>query len=184
MKTDTCVKKFNRLVPIITARIRMMREGKSFSLFTLAERGIPRPRPGWGLGGGYPIPGLGGEVPHPRSGWGYPILLMGGTPSQVHMGYTPSQVWMGYPIQGLDREVPHPRSGGGTLGHPPPSVKDWMGYPHARLDGVPPNPRVDGVPPLLPPPTHISKAGTCYAAGDVPLAFTLEDFLVTCHMPL
>ena len=53
-------------------------------------------------------------VPLPRSGWGVPILGLGGqgTPSQVRMGGTPSQ------------------------------VQDWMQYPppHPGLDGVPPPP--------------------------------------------
>ena len=86
-------------------------------------------------GGGYPIPDVdggypfpGGGVPHSRSGWGYPILLMGGTLSEVWTG--------GYPIPGLDggrgtpsqvqMGVPYPRSGWGVPQVPPPG-QDLMG---------------------------------------------------------
>ena len=138
---------------LITAHIRRMREGNTFSLSTLV--------------GAYPVPGPdgegGGEICHPRSG-------QGGTPSQVQMGRypIPGLDWGGYPIQGLDggyptllMGVPHPRSGwgvphprsgqggtpsqvwmggiqdqgGGTWGVPP--VQDWKGYsPSIQLDGV------------------------------------------------
>ena len=160
----------------ITARIRKMREGNIFSLFTLGgggnsisalDRGYPIPGlgeqgglypiPGLDRGGtlsqvwmgrGYPIPGLDGEgVPHCTSGWGVPHPRSG-------QGGTPSQVWMG---------VPHPRSGRGL-----PHFADWgtQGTPLSR-------PGTEGTrgTPL------VSKASTCYATGGVPLAFTQEDFL-------
>ena len=67
----------------------------------------------------------------------------------------------------------HPRLDGvpphAELDGIPPPIQDWMGYPSPRLEGVPP-----------PTPTRrqISKESTCYAPGDMPLAFTQEDFLV------
>ena len=69
-----------------------MREGNIFSLFTL-------------VGGGYPIPGLGGGR---------------GTQSQVWVGGTPSQVWVGgYPISGLGGGYPiTDLDGGGYPGYP------------------------------------------------------------------
>ena len=89
-----------------------MGEGNIFSLFTLAERGVPHSRSGCG---GYPIPGLGWGwgVSHSRSGvGGYPIPGLGwgrGYPGQIWMeGGTSSQVWMvgggmqGTPWPGLD----------------------------------------------------------------------------------
>ena len=66
-----------------------MREGTVFTgvcLFTFW--GVPHPRSRWG------------EVPHPRSG-------QVGTPSQVQVGGTPSQVG-----------VPYTRSGQGGVPHP------------------------------------------------------------------
>ena len=132
---------------LVTARIRKMREGNSFSLFTLVGRGVPRPRSGWGVPHprsrrGLLHPRSRWAVPHPRSGQGkYPILLTGGYPIPGPDGGTPSQIWMGV--------VPHPRSGwwypilltrgypiqdqeGDTLGHP--SWNAGWGTPYLRLD--------------------------------------------------
>ena len=100
---------------IITARIRRMREGNIFSLFTLVGRGVPCPRSGWGGG-------------NPRSEWG-------GTQSQVWMG------WGQYPIPGPDGgypilltgEYPHPRSGQVYC------IQDWMGYPLPHPHPPPPS---------------------------------------------
>ena len=80
-------------------------------------------------------------------------LWGGGYPvPSIGRGGTPSQVWLG---EGL----PHLRSGGGT----PSQVQG--GYPISGPGG--------GVPPP-------GIASTCYgyAAGNIPLAFTQEDFLV------
>ena len=88
---------------IITSRIRRIGEGNTFSLSTLAGRGVPRPRSRWGgvphLKSGYrgnPISGLGKGVPHPRSRWGVPHLKSG---------------YRGYLVPGLGGGVPHLRSG-------------------------------------------------------------------------
>ena len=179
---------------IITARIQRMREGNSFSLFTLAGRGyttpglgrgggnpsqvwmggggVPYSRFGWGVlhpkSGGYPIPGLGGECTIPGLGGGYPIPGPDGgrgTPSQVWMGGTPSQVWTG-----------------GTPGYP--CHHDWMGYsPTMTGWGTPTmtgwgTPHHDWMGYPLPPIRQSSIASTCYVAGGMPLAFLQEDFLV------
>ena len=89
------------------------------------------------VGGGYLVPGLGGEggVPHLRSGW----------------GGTPAQVWVvGYPIPGLDGGgvpgVPFwpsldcggiqgtpTKTGWGTWGTPPTTRTGWD-TPHPGLD--------------------------------------------------
>ena len=78
-----------RCVRFVTARIRRMREGNIFSLFTLVG---------------------GGGVPHPRSGWGLPHPAEGGTPSKIMTGgyprVPPVQDWMGYPNPGLDGVPP------------------------------------------------------------------------------
>ena len=161
-----------RKVSIFTARIRIrrMREGNIFSLFTLA-----------GGGEGYPISGLdGGGVPHYSSRWGdtpsqvqtggYPILLTGGVPHPRSQWVPPSAEW-GTPLS-------QPWIGGtpisrmGYLPYPwvPPVRR--MGYPPDLRWGVPPSKTGWGTP--LP----VSKTSTCYAAGGVPLAFTQEDFLV------
>ena len=129
-----------------------------------------------------------GGYPPTRSGWDIP-------PDQVWMGYPPptrsgwwgvlgvppDQVWMGYPPTrsrwwGVPQVSPLTRSGWGT---PRPGL-DGGGYPR-----YPPRPGLDGVPPdqvwmvgATPPPRQSSIASTCYAAGDVYLAFTQEDFLV------
>ena len=87
---------FKNQLRIITARIRRMREGNSFSLSTLAGGTPSQVWMGGGgtpsqvqMGGypipgpdrrGYPIPGLDGRrYPIPGLDGGYPILLMGGT---------------------------------------------------------------------------------------------------------
>ena len=111
--------------------------------------------------------GGGGGVPHPRSG-------QGGTPSQVCMGGgTSSKIRMG---------CTHPADWGEGI---PSKIRMEGGYP-----GVTPPPlKLDGVPTPHPPPfrtgsgtpcqeTDIRIASTCYTAGDVPLVFTQEDFLV------
>ena len=85
-------KKTNNFIPIITVRIRRMRESNIFSLFTLVGGGGTRPRSGWGRE--YPIPGPDRRVPHPRSGWRVP---------------NPRSGW-GVPHP-ADRGIPHPRSG-------------------------------------------------------------------------
>ena len=128
---------------------------------------------------GYPIPGLDrrGTISKIRIGGthGYPISRMEYLPTiqtwdKGYHGYPPGQDWMGYPIQTWDRGThpsktglgtPHPDLGWGVLRVSP--VQDWMGYR---------------------PPPPISKASTCYAAGDVPLAFTHEDFLVLLFLQL
>ena len=157
-----------------------MREGNSFSLFTLVG------------------------VPHLRSGWGgTPSQVQtGGTPSQVQTGGTPSQVWMGrYTILltgGTPSKIRTGRVPHGTpsrMGYPL-SRPDWMEYPlsipggypgvphHPRLDGVPPWSKIGWHTPLSRPwtgwgvPQGIGKVSTCYAGGGVPLAFMQEDFLV------
>ena len=103
------------------------------------------------VGGEYPILGLDRGVPIKGLGGGYPIQGLGG----------------GYPVPGLG--VPHPRSGLGVpqctpyhdwMGYPPHPHHDWMGYPSPT------------------PIRQSSIASTCYTAGDMPLAFTQEDFLV------
>ena len=127
---------------------------------------------------------MGGTLSQAQVG-GYPILDLGGTPSQVRG--TPSQVWRVYcPRSG---GVHHPRSGG-----TPSQV--WggphlRGVPHPSLGGTwgtPPTRSGWGTPLTRsgcgnPPPNQVwirqsSIASTCYAAGGVPLAFTQEDFLV------
>ena len=93
-----------------------------------------------------------------KKGVPHPRSGQGGTPSQVQMWGTPIKDRMWY----------HPsKTGWGT-----PPIQDWV-HPHPRLDRV------------VPPPVRrlISKAGTCYAAGGVPLAFTKGDFLV-CRLTL
>ena len=148
-------------------------------------------------------------VPCPRSG-GYPISGLGGTPSQVWMGSTPSQVWGGTPSQVWMVGVPHPGLDGGT---------PWLGlygrevprvHPHHQdLAGVPPtlgwgtpnlrwstphHQDLTGVPPTIKtwpgyphpgmgyPPRQSSIASTCYAVGGMPLAFMQEDFLVRAFL--
>ena len=142
-------------------------------------------------GGGYPVPGLdrGGGTPSQvwtgggvtlsqvwtggtlsqvgvtqsevwTGGGGVPPskIRMGGTPDtpliQDWMGYPPVQDWIGYPLS---------KTGWGT------PLQDWMGTPHPSKTGW-------GTPPPI--RRQISKVSTCYTAGDVPLAFTQEDFLV------
>ena len=148
----------SHLFHIITACIRRMREGNSFSLSTLVgERGGTMSQVWMG--------GIPSEA------------QTGGTPSEVQMGGTPLQVQtVGYPIPDLDWggvsayqvqmggtlsqvqtvRVPHPRSGWGCT----PFCWWWGGVPiqyqdggtpiqdWTRLDGVPPCPRLDGVPPV------------------------------------
>ena len=178
---------------IITARIQRTREGNIFSLSTLAReggtpsqvwtRGVPHPRSRWGGGphpadrGRYPVPGLNRGYPAPGLDWGvphsrsrqeipHPRSEQRGTPSC--WGGSPSQVWTG---GGNPSQV----QTGGT----PSLVQTWgTPLPWSRLDGVPPCPGLDGVPPPPPIRRQISKVSTCYTAGDVPLAFMQEDFLV------
>ena len=113
---------------------------------------------------------------------GYPStgLYGGGTPSQIQMGGPHLRSRQGvYPIQD---------PAGGTSSHPIPGLDGGYhilltgGYPHSRSGwGYPgtrwdtPHPGLDGVP--LHVRRQISIASTCYAAGDIPLAFTQEDFL-------
>ena len=129
----------------------------------------------------YPVPGLGVGVPHPRSGWGAP----GVPPSQVWMvggtWGTPlaRSGWWGDPILGLGV--------GGTWGTQ--QARSWWW----RVPWVPPPLWLDGVPPSPPPPSWLdgvphpcpirqsSIVSTCYAACGMPLAFMLEDFLVTLY---
>ena len=161
-----------------------------------------------GLRWGYPIPGLGwGGVPHtgldgggnPSLGWAARSGWWGTS------GYPPGQVWMvgGNPIPGLDGGgypipgvgVPWPGLDGWGVPHP---RSGWWGVPWPGLDvhcipqdGVPPTMTGWGTPPTMtrwgtphhdwmgyPPPPATSIASTCYAAGDMPLAFMQEDFLV------
>ena len=75
---------------IVTARIRRMREGNIFSLFTLA-------------GEGEAIPGPEGCTPSQvqTGGVGYSLLLMGGPPSQVQTGVWGTPILLrggGYPL--------------------------------------------------------------------------------------
>ena len=125
------------MAALITARIRRMREGNIFSLFTLSGEGVPCPR--FGLGGGNPIPGVEGGYPIPGMdrGGGYPI-------PDVDGGYPiPGPDGGGYPIPGVDWGVPHPADRGGVL-HP---RSGWGGgYPILlMLEGTPIQ---DQVPPL------------------------------------
>ena len=86
---------------IFTARIRRMREGNIFSLFTLVGGGNPISGPDGG--GGVPHPADGGT--HPKSGRGYPILLTGRLPpSKIRTGGTPHPRLDGVPLP------PHPSS--------------------------------------------------------------------------
>ena len=106
--------------------------------------------------GGYPVPGLGGEYPMPGLGGGYPITGLGGGVPCPRSG-----------------EVHHPRSGSGVPWGAPLARSEWWGVPPPTTImtgwGTPTMTRWD-TPPQL--------AGTCYAAGGMPLAFTREDFLV------
>ena len=110
-----------------------MREGNSFSLFTLVGRG-GTPSQVWGWGE-YPFLGLSGGYRVE----GYPIPEVGGTPSQVSTGGTPSQVQTGrYPIPGPDRGVPHSADGR----YPIPGLDGGypillMGVLHPRGGGYP-----------------------------------------------
>ena len=128
-------------------------------------------------GGGVPQPGL--------DGGGYPsqVWMVGGVPQQGldggggtsarsgWWGVPPSQVWMvGVPGQVLG--TPHHPD---LAGVPPPTMTGW-GTPHHDWMGYPPTMTGWGTPHHDPPPPSI--ASTCYAAGDMPLAFTQEDFLV------
>ena len=103
---------------IFTDRIRRMREGNVFSLFT--PRGVPEPGPAGG-GGVVPEPGPAGGRGGTRSGpaWGGYLSQVqpGGTPMG---GVTPTG---GYPTSG----TPHQTWTGGTPvgGGYPTSVNRW-----------------------------------------------------------
>ena len=121
---------------------------------------------------GYPYLHSGQGVSHPRSQWGVPPspFRAGGTPIPVQDERVPSsQVRMG---------VSPPSAGWGTpplarWGVPPPVGR--IGLPSVSRTGYPPSRskvRTGGY------PNSNSIACTCYAAGDMPLAFMQEDFLV------
>ena len=143
---------------------------------------------GWGT----PWPGLdGGGVPPTMTGRNIPLARSGwwGVPWS-----TPYHDWMGHPLvrSGWWGVLPtmtgwgisQARSGLWVEGTP--THHDWMRYPSwPGLDGggYPPtmtewvSPTMTGWGTPSPhPPTSI--ASTCYAAGDMPLAFMQEDFLV------
>ena len=94
-------------------------------------------------------------------------------PGQIPGQGGPGQGWGGYPHLG---QIPgggrgQGRGGVGTPPHPgqiPGQGVGQGGYPLSRSD-----PRMGGS------PYWNGIACTCYAAGDMPLAFTQEDFLVT-----
>ena len=66
-------------------------------------------------------------------------LFRGGSPSQVQVGGTHSQVWGEYPVSGLGRGVPGLRSGGVYLVSGPGGVPGLRsrGVPGLRSRGVP-----------------------------------------------
>ena len=103
---------FTEFCRLITARIRRMAKGNSFSLCVSPHHGGIPPSADWG---GYPIRSQRGVPIFPDGG--YSILPDRGTPSQVRMGGqdggTPFQVRMGVPHPRSGQGVPHPRSGWG-----------------------------------------------------------------------
>ena len=143
-----------------------MREGNIFSLSTLAEGGVNRPRSGGGVlhprsrrGGGVPHPRSRRGVLHPRSGQrGYPIQDQNGgggypgVPSHSGLDGVPPPIkteW-GYPPPIQDWMVYHPPS------------QDWMGYSLPSITGwgtPPPCRRLDGVHPPFPPSPNFPLSG-------------------------
>ena len=146
---------------IFTTRIRRMGIGTVFSLFVSPHLGGGVPQSGlgggegWGVGRGYPIPGLEGctwVTPPARSGWGTPSPQPGldGVPPRPGTGYP--LTWDGIPPWTWDRVPPWtwdgvpPRPG---TGYPP----TWEGVPPQTWDRVPPRPGMGypltwhGVPP-------------------------------------
>ena len=126
-------------------------------------------------------------------GGGYPHLANGGggTAIQLIRG-TPSS-WQWYPHLANGRVPPSGWWEGVTKGTPSgldAPIKTGWGYPidigleypypslQSGLDGVPPVRTGWGTP--SPVRRQSSKASTCYAVGGMPLAFTQEDFLVSC----
>ena len=118
----TAFRYWAKVCRIFTARIRRMREGNIFSLFTLAGGGGLCPRSRKGGGGRYLIPGLDKGLPHPadRGGWSSSQVWMGGTPIQGHFrgGIPPPiQDWNGVPPppplnQETDQQSEHLLRGG------------------------------------------------------------------------
>ena len=126
---------------------------------------------------GYPIPGLDREIPHPRSRWVVPHLRSGHEvphPRSRWRGGTPSQVWTGVLHPRSRLGVPHldqvPGQDGGTWAYTQSRIRwgggtpGWMGYSLSRTRWC------------TPPPVGRQS----YTAGGMPLAFTQEDFLVSC----
>ena len=133
--------------------------------------------------------------PHPKDGEGtvftegrvphlHPIILPpsgsmsslgeGNPPPSHNTSIGPRFFFRGVPQprQVLGQDSGYPGTGWGTL-----PFRTGLGIPCPGLGGVPPpHPGLDGVPP--PPPNWDSMACTCYAAGDMPLAFTQEEFLI------
>ena len=111
--------------------------------------------------------------------WGYLILPDEGYP--MDGGTHHHQDWMGVPPpSSLGRGCPPSRPGKGVPlpiqtweGIPPPHPDLGMWHPHPDLGRGYPLPSR-----LVPGRGGTPNQSTCYAAGGMPLAFTLEDFLV------
>ena len=98
--TQQCFTYFIDCSGIIAERIRRMKEGNIFSLFTLGRGGYPH----LADGGGTPFPGQDRRgYPHPADRGTPSFLTEGGTPFPGRGRVTPFQVRTGeYPIPGQD----------------------------------------------------------------------------------
>ena len=102
---------------------------------------------------------------HTSTGGGVPHLVDGGYPHPSQLGGVPHPVLMGGGYPHLANGGYHHLTGGGT----PPPIRTGWGIPPTLLgpDGGTPPPQIW---------SQSNSACTCYTAGDMPLAFTQEDF--------